>query len=60
MFRRYRKRENPFAVYSCVGIPHINTVADALPAEAMCDAVHIIKEPVLSIVDSGRSVIERD
>jgi len=49
-----------FSVYSCVGIPHIYTVADALPAEAMCDAVHIIKESVLFIVDSGRSVTERD
>jgi hypothetical protein len=49
-----------FAVYSCVGIRHINTVADARPAEAMCDGVHIIKEPVLFIVDSRRSVTERD
>jgi hypothetical protein len=42
------------AVYSCVGIPHVNTMADARPAEAMCDAVHIIKEPILRDLDSGR------
>jgi hypothetical protein len=49
-----------FAVYSCVGISHVNTVADSRPAEAMCDGVHTINEPVLFIVDSGRSVTERD
>ena len=39
------------AVCSCGGIHHINTVANEFAAEAMCDVVHIIKEPVFLIVD---------